>query len=324
MPRDCAPETDAERWRDAHKRATSLLFEVETRLALADFERKRQERREADSKREPLKYRLRRKELRLLTAVRHGFDCITDVNEHAHVDVVLLAAHYLASPYRANTADVVREYCGRCSPAVVDGILLRAKAIKPTARNLNARAIGQRLCLTSEERARLNIQTIQAFDETPQDATRRRRERERVTGAKSRAKRRPDTSGRTCESCGTPIPDGRTTRRFCGDTCKKRWQRQHKKAVPLTVTDQGTKYPYMDSTDSGTATASRAPFDIEHVAAASPGQPSAPQAEHRSLLDGIGGARHPRSLGRLHSLPGTVGENSSVGVGAAGFASGGR
>jgi hypothetical protein len=261
MPFDSGNATDLAKsqWQASHARATAALADRENRLAKEDMEARLKERREADGKREPLTHRKRRKELRMLLARRYGFDSITDTHHHAHVDVIELAAHMLASPYRDKAADAVREWCGRCSHSTVEDIMRRARGILPRRADMNATACGQRVCLSAAERAALDIQTIRAFDETPQETTRRRRARERVTAAKARAKRRPDTSGRTCESCGTAMPEGRADRRFCGAACKKRWQRQHGKRVPITVTDQLAKQASWRTTLSGTAAASQAP-----------------------------------------------------------------
>jgi hypothetical protein len=252
------------RLREEYSRQTAALVDIENRAAKVDHTLREQERREAEGNRERLHYRKRRKELRQLIAVRHGFG-ITDLDEHAHVDVAVLAAHCLASPYRNKAVDAVREYCGKCSTHTVETIMRRARGILPRRAHMSAAAVGLRMRVTVDEREGLRLTTIRAAFETPQEAAERQCERRRVAQAARRQRERQDTSERVCEACAKPIPHGRTTRRFCGDTCKKRAQRlstQGRSArlspegqfhvVPLSEADQEAKLPYWETTVSGT------------------------------------------------------------------------
>jgi hypothetical protein len=235
--------------------------DLENRHAREHQEAQRQKRREAESRREPMTYRLRRKELRRLLQHRYGFDSITDLHHHAHVDVIELAAQMLASPYRDTAEDAVREWCGKCSAPIVEDIMRRAKSILPRRADMNATACGQRVCLSAEERAALGITTFKAFDETPQDATRRRRARKRAAKSAERQRKRPEVTERTCE-CGQPLPMERGSKRYCSRACQQRAYRvRHatSERVTITVADQLAEQAKCEATITVTAVTPQAP-----------------------------------------------------------------
>jgi hypothetical protein len=58
--------------------------------------------------------------------------------------------------------------------------------------------------------------------------TKRARAGTRAWQLRKRAEREREKAGRTCPGCGTPIPEGRSDRVWCGSPCRQRAYRQRK------------------------------------------------------------------------------------------------
>jgi hypothetical protein len=159
------------------------LIEIENRAARRDFEARLKTRCYSPTGK-LLRNRRRINDLRRLILNRHGFT-ISDDQRHAHVDVEEYAYHLLKGEKPALTAELVAMLCPMCSRNTIATILKRARKY----RSMKAGAVGSRICLTAEERHRLEICTIQAFDETPQQAKQRLLKRKRASKAAERRKK---------------------------------------------------------------------------------------------------------------------------------------
>lgn len=103
----------------------------------------------------------------------------------------LVAVH--AAHLRGDTLDCVRAWCAKWCPTIAQGEIVRAVRCAERKRyRYRARTLGDRLQLTSEERRRACITTIQASDLTPEDTERNRRAHEVL-----RARRRRVAAGAT-------------------------------------------------------------------------------------------------------------------------------